>query len=455
MNPKKSRARLSTTRIIMLSFFAAILLGSVLLSLPISSADGQGIPYVDALFTATTATCVTGLVTVPTYSTWSVFGQVIILVLIQVGGLGIITVTAGIIYLLRRRASLSDRLLFRDAFNLNTMDGQSRFVRNVILGTFAVEGIGALLYMTVFIPEMGARGVWVSIFNAISAFCNAGMDIIGESSLMNYAANPVVNGVTSFLVIVGGLGYVVWWDLIDSLRRCFKRRSLRGFSSLSLHSKMALTSTAVLLLGGCLGILVLEYRNPLTIGDMPFLHKLQAAFFQSVTTRTAGFATVDQAGLTTGGTMLSILLMFVGGSPVGTAGGVKTVTVMVLFASAVNTVRNRDEVSLFHRRLERDDIRKAIAVVFMSITITAVSTLLLAATQDAPLDAILYETVSGTATVGLSKNLTPHLNTAGKLIMTATMYLGRIGPISLAFAFTHKKSNPNIITNPTESVNVG
>ena len=455
MEPVKRRPRLSTTRIIMLSFLFAILLGSILLALPVASSGDRPVPYIDALFTATTSTCVTGLVTVPTHSTWSLFGQIVILILIQVGGLGIITVSAGIMYMLRRKASLSDRLLFRDAFNLNTMDGQNRFVRNVIFGTLAIEAVGALLYMTVFVPEMGPRGVWVSVFNAISAFCNAGIDIIGNNSLMNYATHPVINGVTSFLIVFGGIGYVVWWDLLSAIARCIRRKSLNGMHSLSLHSKIALSTTAALLVGGCLGILLMEYRNPLTIGHMSFLQKLQASFFQSVTTRTAGFFTIDQEGLTTGGTVLSILLMFIGGSPVGTAGGVKTVTVMVLLASAVNTVRNRDEVSLFHRRLERDDIRKAIAVVFMSFTITAVSTLLLAATQDAPLDAILYETVSGTATVGLSKNLTPDLNAAGKIIMTATMYLGRIGPISLAFAFTHKKSNPNIITNPTESVNVG
>ena len=455
MKIRKRRRRLSTTRIIMLSFLFMILLGSVLLSLTVSHASGQRIPYIDALFTATTAACVTGLVTVPTYAAWSVFGQAVILVLVQVGGLGVITVTAGLVYLLRRRASLSDRLLIRDAFNLNTMDGQSAFIRKVILGTLAVEGVGALLYTTVFVPEMGMLGVWVSVFNAVSAFCNAGMDIIGDGSLTAYATHPTVNAVTSFLIISGGIGYVVWWDLLDAAGRCIKRKSLKEFRRLSLHTKIVLSSTVILLVAGCLAVLILEYRNPLTIGSMRFLDKLQVSFFQSVTVRTAGFATVDQAGLTTGASIVSMLLMFIGGSPVGTAGGVKTVTVAVLFASAVNTVRNRDEVSLFNRRIEKDALRKAIAVVCMSFAITAVSALLLAATQDASLDAILYEAVSGTATVGLSRNLTPSLNPIGKLIVICTMYLGRIGPISLAFAFALKKSNPNIITNPTESVNVG
>jgi trk system potassium uptake protein TrkH len=455
MKEKKGRKRLSTTRIIMFSFLFTILVGSVLLSLPIAHANRQAVPYVDALFTATTATCVTGLVTVPTYATWSLFGQIVILVLIQVGGLGIITVTAGLIYLLRRRASLSDRLLIQDAFNLNTLDGQNAFVRNVLLGTLIVEGLGVLLYMTVFVPEMGARGVWVSVFNSVSAFCNAGIDIIGDSSLMDYATNPAVNAITAFLIIFGGIGYVVWWEVLDALRRSIKQGSIKEFRRMSLHTKIALTSTAILLTGGFLTVLLFEFDNPLTIGELGLFDKLQVSFFQSVTLRTAGFATMDQAGLTPGTTIISLILMFIGGSPVGTAGGVKTVTVAVLMASAYNTVRNRDEVSLFHRRIEKDALRKAIAVVCMSFAITAVSALLLAATQDASLDAILFEAVSGTATVGLSRNLTPSLNTAGKCIMICTMYLGRIGPISLAFAFTQKRANLNIITNPIESVNVG
>ena len=455
MKGKRSKKRLSTTRVIMLSFFCVILLGSILLSLPVSSASGKSIPYIDALFTATTSTCVTGLVTVPTYAAWSTFGQAVILVLIQVGGLGIITVTAGLLFLLRRHTSLSDRRIIQDAFNLNTMDGQSRFVRNVILGTLAVEAVGALLCMTVFVPALGPRGIWVSVFHAVSAFCNAGMDILGDHSLMEYVHNPVINGVTSFLIIFGGIGYVVWWDLITALRRCIRHRNLCGLRRISLHTKIALASTAILLSGGCILILLLEFHNPRTIGDMCFAQKLQASFFQSVTTRTAGFATLDQANLTTGGALVSMILMFIGGSPVGTAGGVKTVTIAVLVASAFNTFRNREEVSLFNRRIDRDTLRKAIAVVTMSFAITAVSAILLAATQEASMDAILFEAVSGTATVGLSHNLTASLDVWGKLIVMVTMYLGRIGPISLAFAFSFKNSNPNIITNPVESVNVG
>ena len=440
----------------MLSFLFVILLGSLLLVLPVSSANGQSVPYLDALFTATTATCVTGLVTVPTATAWSLFGQIVILVLVQAGGLGIITVMAGVLLALHRRMSLSDRILLQDAFNLDTLSGLSRFLKHVIIGAFAVEGLGALLYMTVFVPEFGARGIWISVFNAVSAFCNAGMDVIGENSLCSYATDPTVNAVTAALIILGGLGFPVWWDVLRALELAVRRRSLRCLSHLTLHSKMALTATVILLVGGGLLIFLLEYANPATLGSLPLPDKLQVALFQSVTTRTAGFATVDQSSLTPATTVLCLLLMVIGGSPVGTAGGVKTVTLLVLGAYAVSTVRGRREVGLFNRRIPEDALRKSVAVVGMSFLIAAVSTFLLAAvTPGRGLTDILYETVSATATVGLSRNLTPTLSVAGKIIVIVTMYLGRIGPISLAVAFGVSKEKQNIINNPTESVHVG
>ena len=455
VKPNAFKIRFSTTRIIMVSFILLILVGSLLLTLPISSANGCATPYVDALFTATTATCVTGLVTLPTYSAWSTFGHAVILFLIQIGGLGLITVTAGFIFLFKRRIRLSNRLVIRDAFNLNTLEDQGTFIRNVILGTLSAEALGAILYMTVFVPEMGKRGIWVSVFNAISAFCNAGMDIIGNDSLAEYVTNPVINGTTCFLIIIGGVGYVVWWDVIHTLGNCIRKKSIKPFRQLSLHSKLALTTTTILLLLGTLLIFMLEYNNPDTLGCLSIPHKLQAAFFQSVTTRTAGFYTVDQSKLGNAASMVSLILMFIGGSPVGTAGGVKTVTVAVLFASAMNTFRNRNEIAIFNRRIDKDAIRKAVAVTGMSLLITLGSTILLSAAQDANLLNILYETVSATATVGLSRNFTATLNLWGKLIIIVTMYLGRIGPISLAMAFILPKQNRNIVTNPTEEISVG
>ena len=213
----KKKFSLSTTQTIMLSFLCVILLGSLLLMLSISSADGKAVPYLDALFTATTATCVTGLVTVPTVTTWSIFGQVVILVLIQIGGLGVITILSSVMILLHKRMGIGNRLLLQDAFNLNSLSGIVRFVKKVMLATFLVEGIGALLYMTVFVPEFGLKGIWISVFTAISAFCNAGIDIIGENSLCDYATNPIINAVTSLLIIFSGIGYIVWWDVLQTV----------------------------------------------------------------------------------------------------------------------------------------------------------------------------------------------------------------------------------------------
>lgn len=450
----KRKIGFSTTRLIMLSFLVAIFVGSLLLWLPISSADEVSVSYIDALFTATTATCVTGLVTLPTVSTWSVFGQIIILLLIQIGGLGIITVMAGITAALHKKMGLSDRLLIQDAFNLNSLSGLSEFIKKVIIGTFAVEGVGALCYMTVFVPKFGFRGIWISVFNSVSAFCNAGIDIISENSLCEYTLNPVINLVTSLLIILGGLGYIVWWDIARVLTsKNIKKR--KAFRHLTLHSKIVLSSTALFIIVGGVLIFAFEYNNPLTIGNMNLFEKLEVSLFQSITTRTAGFASVPQQNLTNGSALTSMLLMFIGGSPVGTAGGVKTVTAVVLIASAISAIKNKNEVSLFGRTIPKAAVSKAIGVVGMSFATVFVSTLLMTAVTDTSFLDILYETVSATATVGLSRNLTGSINELGKLIIIITMYLGRVGPISLAVAFTLKKQSVNLIKGPIENISVG
>lgn len=446
----KKKNALSTTHIIMLSFLAVIFAGSLLLALPVSSANGEAVSYLDALFTATTATCVTGLVTLPTVSTWSVFGQIVILLLIQVGGLGVITIMSAVMLLLHKRMDLGDRLLLQDAFNLNSFSGIIRFVKRVLWGTFLVEGVGALLYMTVFVPEFGLRGIWISLFTSISAFCNAGIDIIAENSLCDYATNPIITAITSLLIIISGIGYIVWWDVIG-----LATKKHRGFRNLSLHSKIAITTTLILIFGGTALIFVFEYRNPLTIGNLSFFDKLQVSFFQSVTTRTAGFATVPQQNLTNASSIFCLLLMFIGGSPVGTAGGIKTVTFAILVVSTMATIQNKQEVTLFHRNIAKQTVNKAVAVTMMSFAIMFTSTVLLSAATDADVLDVFFETVSATATVGLTRDLTPYLNTAGKAIIIATMYLGRVGPISLALALNSNKKHQNLIKNPTEEISVG
>lgn len=451
---KKKHFSFSTTQIIMFTFLAAILLGSILLSLPVSSANGRGVDYIDALFTATTSVCVTGLVTVPTFSTWSTFGHIVILFLIQIGGLGIITIMSGIMIALHKRIGIADRLLIQDAFNLNTLSGLVKFIKKVLIGTFIVEGCGALLYMTVFVPQFGIKGIWYSVFNSVSAFCNAGIDIISADSLCNYATNPMINFVTCLLIVISGIGYIVWWDLIRVFKD-FGAKKFRCLKNLTLHSKIALCGTLILIFAGAFLILIFEYNNPLTIKNYSLFDKIQVSFFQSITTRTAGFASVPQQNLTNASSIICLLLMFIGGSPVGTAGGIKTVTIIVLLASAFAAIRNKDEVTLFNRNIPRSAISKAVSVTSMSFIIMFVSTVLLSAVTDASALDVAYETVSATATVGLTRNLTPALDMWGKIIIIATMYLGRVGPISLAIAFNIRKEKKNIIKNPTEDISVG
>lgn len=451
---RKFALRFTTTQIILLSFLLTIFIGSLILALPISSATGEAVPYIDALFTATTSVCVTGLVTVPTYSAWSPFAQAVILILIQIGGLGIVTIMTGVLLSFHKRIGMGGRYLLQDAFNLNSMSGIIRFIRKVLIGTFLVEGMGALLYMTVLVPEYGPKGVWMSVFSAISAFCNAGMDVIGPDSLYGYVTNSTVLFVTSMLIVLGGIGFVVWWDVLAVLKDIRKQR-WKCFRKLTLHSKIALSTTAVLLLTGTAAFLVFEYDNPLTIGNLSFGDKVQASMFQSVTTRTAGFAAVPQENLTNASAIVSLFLMFVGGSPVGTAGGIKTVTIAVLMISAFATIRNKEEAEIFQRRIAKQAIGKAVAVTSMSFIIMFTSTVLLAAVTNADALDIVYETVSATATVGLTRNLTSGLNLWGKLIIICTMYLGRVGPISLVIAFNTKRESKNIIKNPMEEISVG
>ena len=453
MNRKK-RIQLSTTQKIMLSFFCAILVGSILLALPISSATGEEVPYIDALFTATTSICVTGLVTVPTYSTWSIWGQVVILILIQLGGLGIITVMYGVMMGLHRRLGIGNRRLLQDAFNLNNISGIVKFLRKVLIGTLVVEGTGALLYMTVFIPEYGPRGIWISIFNAVSAFCNAGMDIMSEDSLCGYVFQPMVNLVTMLLIVLGGLGYIVWWDVLRVLKN-IRTQKLRCFRQLTLHSKIALTVTGLLIVVGAGAFYIFEYHNPLTMQNYTVGQRILASLFQSVTTRTAGFATIPQQDLTNTSAIISVLLMLIGGSPVGTAGGIKTVTVAVLLVSMFATIGSKEDAEFFGRTIPKQTVNKSVAVVGMFFLIAALSTILLSAVTNADVIDIVYETVSATATVGLTRNLTPTLNLWGKAIIIVTMYLGRVGPISLVIAFSTQKKNKNIVKNPTEEISVG
>lgn len=449
---KLKKIKLSTSHLIMLSFLAVILVGTLILMLPISAKSGEFTPFSTALFTSTTATCVTGLVVVPTFSHWSVFGQIILLILIQIGGLGVITVMSGVMIALQKRIGLGNRLLIQDAFNLNSLSGIVKFVKKVILGTLIVEGIGAALYMIAFIPKYGAIGIWYALFNSISAFCNAGIDILGPDSLSAFATNPLVNFTTCSLIIIGGVGYIVWWDIL----RVTKEKSKKPFLSLSLHSKIAIVSSLILIFAGALVVFILEFNNPATLKNLNLFDKIQASLFQSITTRTAGFFTIPQEHFRESTSIFSIVLMFIGGSPVGTAGGIKTITIIILAASALSAIRNKEETVLFKRKVSRTALNKALGVVFMASSIIITSSIILSAlTPDADAINIIYEAVSATSTVGLTRGVTPMLSEAGKYVVAATMYLGRIGPISLAIAFNLKTTSKNLISHPIEEISVG
>lgn len=449
---------LSTAQIIALGFFVTIFVGSILLCLPVCSADGTWTPYIDALFTSTTSVCVTGLVVVDTYAHWSLSGQILILLLIQCGGLGIITLSTFIMVLIGRKVSLKDRLLLEDAFNLNTLQGLIRFLNKVLKGTFLVEGIGAFCYMTVFVPEYGIRGIWYAIFHAVSAFCNAGMDIIGNNSMMKYVDHPWVNMITMFLIVTGGIGFIVWWDIIRVFRE-IRSGMVAGrffFRNLKLHTKIVLSTTFVLVLGGAVLIFALEYRNPETLGNLPLGTKVLASLFQSVTFRTAGFVTIPQTGLRGGTVLLGIFFMMIGGSPVGTAGGVKTTTLALVFLTALATIKGEEQIKVYKRTIAARTIRKAVSVMLVFTTVLFVMVILMSVFEEGSLTDIAYETASALGTVGLSRDYTSSLHMVGKILIIICMYLGRIGPISMAIAFNFKGSKRGYqIRYPEEDVTVG
>ena len=436
LEKKKKSFELRTTQIIALGFAILILTGSVLLTLPIASSSGESTPYIDALFTATTSSCVTGLVTVVTGEHWSLFGQAVILVMIQMGGLGVVSFTTFLLMIAGKRIQLKQRMLIQEAYGFDTLTGMVRMVRKMIWGTLIVEAIGAILYMIVYIPRYGlAKGIWVSVFTSISAFCNAGMDLMGADSMIPYVSHPLMNVVTMGLIIIGGLGFFVWWDLVAAARRVFREKmSLRqSVRRMNLHSKLVLCVTGTLIFGGALIFFALEYNNPATMGNLSLGGKIWASLFQSVTLRTAGFASIDQGSLRTGSALLGCVLMFVGGSPGGTAGGVKTVTVTLLACAVLAIVNGREDVELGHRRVSMETVMKGVCVILLQVFFLVLSTFAMCCIEsDIPFIQIMYETFSALGTVGLTMGITESLSLAGKLVIIASMYFGRLGPITMA-----------------------
>ena len=432
------KIHLTTTQIIMLTFLGAILLGTLLLMIPAATATGDGCPFLTALFTATTSVCVTGLVVVDTFSYWSMYGKIIILLLIQVGGLGVITIWACFMLLLRKQLSLESRLIIRDYYNLDNMKGLIRFMLKVVKGTLIAEVAGAALYCFILIPQNGfLKGLGQAVFTAVSAFCNAGIDIFGPDSLLPYQTNLIMNLITMLLIILGGLGFIVWFDMIQTFRLC--RKTKVGLSTyfrrLHEHTRLVIAATVFLIFAGWITVFVGEFKNSSTIGDLHFGGKALVSLFQSVTFRTAGFSTVPQQNLTPFTCIAGLFYMFIGGSPAGTAGGVKTVTAAILFLNVRAYIRQENETVVFGRRITYSMISKVIAIVIVSFTMTILFSLLLLLVDDiSPLSA-LYEIFSATGTVGLSRGATASLNTGGRVIVMIAMYAGRIAPISMALFF--------------------
>lgn len=428
---------MTTTRMIMLGFLLGAFIGSVLLCMPISLKQGVSISYVDALFVSVSSICVTGLSTVNIGATFSGLGQVILLILIQMGGLGIVTFTTILFILFRKRITLSERMLIQNAYNLDTMSGLVRLTINVFKITMLIELLGAAFYALVFVPEYGLVGIWYSLFHAVSAFCNAGIDLLGGNSFCAYVQNPVINFTTMALIITGGLGFPVFWEIGRMIR--VKAGKIRGQRKMSYHARLVLVVTAVLIAAGTLLTLLFEYNNPATLGPLRLPGKLMAALFQSVTLRTAGFATIDQANFRSVSCLVYLLFMFIGGSPAGTAGGVKTITILLLFASVISNIKGNREVTLGKRKITDTNIRRCVAIIIFSFSVLVLLTVAMLACCPYDMMDLAYEMTSAIATVGLSRGLTGSLDVAGKLIVSLAMYLGRIGPITLALAFNSNK----------------
>lgn len=453
------KIKLNAAQYVAIGFAGVILMGALLLCLPIATAPGKTTSFIDALFTATTSVCVTGLVTVTTATHWSLFGKFVILLLIQMGGLGVVSVIMISFVALKRKIGLKNRKLIQEAYNLDHLSGVVRMIKNIVLGTFVVEGMGTIAYSIAFIPKYGvAGGIWRALFNAVSCFCNAGMDILDESSLMPYVTNPLVNVTTMLLIIVSGIGFVVWWDLKKVAVMVMKKEILwkRTWSRLELHTKLALSITLFLLVVGTIGFFFAEYSNPGTMKDLSFGNKIMASAFQPVTTRTAGFATVDQGQLTDFSVFLSVMLMFIGGSPMGTAGGMKTTTIGIIVLMVIAYFKGKDEIEAFHRRLSADNLRTAIVVVMVGFFVLLLSMSMMTILTDFDFLDLLFEITSAVGTVGLSRGITSSFSTAAKVVVILTMYAGRIGPVTLMMAISIRtKIEKAQIHKPEKKVLIG
>lgn len=444
--PKKSniKKRLSSFQVILLGFAGVILLGALLLMLPISSVERVITPFNEALFTSTSAVCVTGLVVKDTGSYWSAFGQAVIITLIQIGGLGVVTIAASFSMLAGRRISLMQRSTMQDAISAPKVGGIVKLTKFIITGTFIIEAVGAVSMMPVFCKNFGAKGIWMSVFHSVSAFCNAGFDILGTEgnqfcSLTPYTSNPVINITVMLLIVIGGIGFLTWDDI------CNNKFKIKKYS---MQSKIILLTSLILILLPAIYFFIFDYSD-YSIGN-----RLLASLFQSITTRTAGFNTTDLTKLTRPSQAIMIFLMLVGGSPGSTAGGLKTTTMAVLILNAFACFKRKENVCAFGRRIDDSVIKNAATIVMMYITLFFIGGVAICTIEKLPLVASLFETASAIGTVGLTLGLTPKLSLASQLILIVLMYLGRVGSLTLIYATLSGKKQINAKL-PLEKITVG
>ncbi|EJE7236381.1 Trk family potassium uptake protein [Clostridium sporogenes] len=447
MKMKYIQRKFTPVQILALGFALVIVIGAILLMLPISSQSGQRTPFLDCLFTATSAVCVTGLVVVDTGTYWTYFGKTVIMLLIEIGGLGFMSFATLLALLVGKKITLKERLVMQEALNTFSIQGLVKMARYVLTFTFSIQGAGALLLATQFIPKYGlAKGLYYGIFHSVSAFCNAGFDLFGNfSSLTGVYDNPVIILVIASLIIIGGIGFYVWYEIYH----------YKGHRKLSTHSKLVLSATALLLSIGTVLMFIFESRNPGTMGNMTLDNKILSSFFAAVTPRTAGFNSISTSDMTMAGNFLTIILMFIGGASGSTAGGIKITTAGVLIMTVVCVVKGKPDTEINKKRIAKEIVYRALAITIISLTLVITVTMILSITEvKVPFEYYMYEATSAFGTVGLTLGLTTKLTTVGKIVILLTMYAGRVGPLTLATAFARKLKNSSI-KYPEEKILVG
>ncbi len=448
-----NKFKLTPVQVLSIGFAIIILIGAILLTLPISTNSGKHTSFIDCIFTATSALCVTGLVTLDSGIHWNYFGRTVIMLLIQIGGLGFMTFSTLIALMVGRRVTISERLIIQEAFNSLNIQGLVKMTKSILIFTFGVEGLAAVILATQFIPKIGfLKGIYYSIFHSVSAFCNAGFDIFGKEygpfkNMISFNTNPIVIICIAMLIIIGGMGFGVVLELYAYNKS--KRK-------ISLHTKLALTTTIVLIFGGMILFFIFEYNNPETMGTMGIGHKLLNSFFASVTPRTAGFSSLNATSMIGASRFLTIIYMFIGGSPGSTAGGIKTVTFSLVLAAIYSSIRGHEDTTLFKKTVGKDLVKKAFIILIVGVIIVITMTMLLSIIEGnkGNLEIYLYEVTSAFGTVGLSLDYSPKLYSISKMLIAFTMYLGRVGPLTVALALGKAKKADHF-KYPEEKILIG